>query len=159
MDSATWRHMKNNEEGTGMKMGERFEDNSARRQSEINGQVIETVDLRSFERITPGLQKGAYDVMEVAQYRGASVRLRLPQLIADGLTYATVEVRINKPGTILVLLPGNENDFPVHEAKGVKSLSSIKLAAIFAAKGVELPAQYRVTCDERIGGWVCRKEA
>jgi hypothetical protein len=126
----------------------------------MNGnEVVETVDLRCFKKVKAPVPKGGfYNIMEVTQYKGAC-RLRLPRIISEELTTNNIDVHINEPGNIIVILPGGDRDFEISrrgESK-VGCIYSKEIARSFEKNKINTPANFKVVKDERIGGWVCRK--
>lgn len=133
------------------------DENEIKRQKELNSQVTDGIDLRSFDKITPDLPTGGvYDILEIMPYK-SSVRIKLPQIITEQFSGSMMDIRINKLGITLLMIPA-ETGFEVRQMKRISQIFSAKLAAILASKGIALPARFKVTHDERIGGWVCRKE-
>lgn len=142
-----------------MKLGENYNENEIRRQKELNSQVTETVDLRSFTRITPDVTRQSYNLMTIRAYNKTSCTVKLPQMIVDTIHDDTqIDLLVNKKGTTIIVKV-SESGFQMRKNKSARSVFSKKIKYILEEKGIELPATYRVTKDKRIDGWVCRKEA
>jgi hypothetical protein len=142
-----------------MKLGEDFSRNEIERQKEINGQVIKTVDLREFDTIPVDVDNdgSGYDILLITPNSKFTARVRLALMVSSSLQENDkVEVRINKLGNAFVILK-SESGFELKERGAFKVIFSRMIRDKLNAKNIQLPAQYQVTPDERIGGWVCRK--
>jgi hypothetical protein len=155
-----------------MNLGDKFDENDARRQREINGQVKSAILLSEFEPVRA--VGSAYDTMEIVEFKGSSVRVKLPQIVAELITdmdKQQFDIRVNKAGNIILLLPVSEKGHGVTTYKGGSNpcVCSPRLASMLREKSVKLPVRYSVRTDEAIypdaatktavTGWVCRKEA
>lgn len=123
----------------------------------MNGRrVVEAVDLTNFEKVSP--EGGAYDTLEITVYK-KSVKIKLPKIVTENLADdQLLDIRINKPGNIIVLLPATGAGFKLTILKHTASIYSARLARMLEAREVMLPARYYVVADAKIDGWVCRKE-
>jgi len=136
--------------------GETQDEKEIARQKEIEATQVKTgVNLQYFEKLHPPVAL-APEAMLIQPYQ-KSCRIRLAQIMLDGLTADRMDIRINKQGTILVMIPCTSG-FSIIRRKLTAQICSHELAAAFREKGVMLPARYVVTADDRLGGWICRKE-
>lgn len=139
-----------------MHWGETNDAREIARQKAIEAtQVRDGVDLRYFTKLNPPI-KTAPDTMLIQPYQ-SSCRIRLAQIMLDGITKERMEIRINKPGDILVMIP-NTSGFAITRRKHSAQICGHELAESLRAHGITMPSRYVVTADERIGGWICRKE-
>lgn len=151
---------------TGFLLGITEDDKERARQDKLSSQVKGSVLLSELESVPAAGSE--YDTMQIEMFRDTSARLKLPKVVTDTLDMTKgLDIRINRVGDIIVLLPVENDGHMVMARKNTAQVFSARLASKFRDKGITLPVQYTVSADEAIkpdknstvtvAGWVCRK--
>lgn len=141
----------------------RPDERESTRLESIGGQVTETVDLTLMEHI-PSDSAGSWNAMEVTAIQ-SSCRAKLPLVITNEINWEGAGadkrfyVHISKNGQLIVLISTTEKDgYEIGKMKSSMHIGGLNLSGALASRKITLPARYIVTKDDKIGGFICRKD-